>query len=150
MIYFSCNGYAVGVVQIKPHHNGGVCMKQKYVPLDKRSKKKQKEYHEMQRKSWGEFNPITRKTDNLNVYNRKKSERRHEYEPCSDFLYAFAIKNILHRFYFPIIGHLHYASILAMQTKTGTYGGIVNAKKRCQTRYRVSGVSSNGLIDSGM
>ena len=54
-------------------------MKQKYVPLDKRSKKKQKEYHDLKRKGWGEFSPITRKTTNQKVYNRKKSERWREY-----------------------------------------------------------------------
>ncbi|MCL2528599.1 MAG: hypothetical protein FWE42_09310 [Defluviitaleaceae bacterium] len=63
-------------------------MKQKYVPLDKRSKKKQKEYHEMQRRSWGEFSPLTRKTANLKAYNRKKSERWQEYQPRSDFLFC--------------------------------------------------------------
>ena len=63
-------------------------MKQKYVPLDKRSKKKQKEYNDMQRKSWGYFSPITRKTDNAKIYNRKKSEPWHEYPPGSDFLLA--------------------------------------------------------------
>ena len=61
-------------------------MKQQYVPLEKRSKKKQKEFHDMQRRDWGEFSPITRKTTNNKVYNRKKSERWHEYGPLSDFL----------------------------------------------------------------
>ena len=50
-------------------------MKQQYVSLDKRSKKKQKEFHDTQRKNWGEFNPITRKTTNQKVYNRKKSKK---------------------------------------------------------------------------
>ena len=50
-------------------------MNTKYIPLDKRSKAKQKEYHSKQRKSWGELNPITRKTENKKAYNRKKSER---------------------------------------------------------------------------
>ena len=60
-------------------------MKQKYVPLDKQSKRKKKEYHAAQRKDWGNLNPVTRKAPNLKVYNRKKSERRYEYEPRSDF-----------------------------------------------------------------
>ena len=63
-------------------------MKQKYVPLDKRTKKQQKEYHDIGRRGWGEFNPVSRKTTNQKVYNRKKSERWHEYEPRSDFLFA--------------------------------------------------------------
>ena len=60
-------------------------MKEKYVPLEKRSKRKQKEFHEIQRRGWGELSPITRKTANIKVYNRKKSERWHEYEPSVGF-----------------------------------------------------------------
>ena len=62
-------------------------MKQKYVALDKRSKREQKEYHAKQRKSWGDFNPITRETTNQKAYNRKKSERWYEQEPPFGFLY---------------------------------------------------------------
>jgi len=61
-------------------------MKQKYVPLDKRSKRQQKEFHALQRKGWNELNPVTRKTTNQKIYNRKKSERWHDHEPRSDFL----------------------------------------------------------------
>ena len=64
-------------------------MKQKYVSLDKRSKRKQKEFHAMQRKSWGEINPFTRKTASDKVYNRKKSERWYEHEPTFGFFVKF-------------------------------------------------------------
>ena len=50
-------------------------MKQKYVPLEKRSKKQQKEFHAMQRKDWGNLNPVTKKLPNAKAYNRKKAER---------------------------------------------------------------------------
>ena len=61
-------------------------MKSKYVPLDKRSKREQKEYHTVQRRDWGNLNPITRKVESGKVYNRKKSKQRwREYEPCLDF-----------------------------------------------------------------
>ena len=30
----------------------------KYISLDKRSKKAQREYHAKQRRTWGEFNPV--------------------------------------------------------------------------------------------
>ena len=63
-------------------------MKHKYVPLDKRSKKEQKEFHAAQRRDWGAISPVTRKVPNLKVYNRKKSKHRHEYEPGLDFLVA--------------------------------------------------------------
>ena len=61
-------------------------MKQQYVPLNKRSKKQQKEFHDRQRKNWGELSPITRKTANQKLYNRKKPERWYEHEPRSGFL----------------------------------------------------------------
>jgi len=62
-------------------------MKQRYVPLDKKSKRKQKEYHSMQRRDWGSLSPVTRKVENGKAYNRKKSKQRWcEYEPCLDFL----------------------------------------------------------------
>ena len=54
-------------------------MKQKFIPLDKLSKRKRKEYHEAKRRNWGGFNPVTRKTANIKVYNRKKSGQRDEH-----------------------------------------------------------------------
>ncbi|MCL2526978.1 MAG: hypothetical protein FWE42_01070 [Defluviitaleaceae bacterium] len=60
-------------------------MKQKYVPLDKRSKQQQKEYYKVQRRSWGDISPVTKKTTNQKVYNRKKSEQWREYEPPFGF-----------------------------------------------------------------
>jgi len=59
-------------------------MNTKYIPLDKRSKAKQKEYHTMQRKTWGEINPITRKTENKKLYNRKKLNTKSEWRRPSD------------------------------------------------------------------
>ena len=48
----------------------------KYVSLDKRSKKQQKEYHSKQRRTWGELNPVTRSVPNGKAYNRKKEKER--------------------------------------------------------------------------
>ncbi len=51
----------------------------KFVPIGKQSKKKQKEFNAKQRKTWGEFSPVTRMVPNGKAYNRKKlknSERR--------------------------------------------------------------------------
>jgi hypothetical protein len=48
----------------------------KYVSLDKRSKKQQKEYHSKQRRTWGDFNPVTRSVTNGKAYNRKKEKER--------------------------------------------------------------------------
>ena len=48
----------------------------KYVSLDKRSKKQQKEYHSKQRRTWGNLNPVTRSVPNGKAYNRKKEKER--------------------------------------------------------------------------
>jgi len=64
-------------------------MKPKFVPLEKQSKRKQKEKHAEQRKTWGSFSPITRKTENGKAYNRKKSKQwLHDYKPGLDFLFC--------------------------------------------------------------
>ena len=48
----------------------------KYVSLDKRSKKAQREYHAKQRRTWGEVNPVTRSVPSGKTYNRKKEKQR--------------------------------------------------------------------------
>ena len=48
----------------------------KYVSLDKRSKKAQREYHARQRRTWGGLNPVTRSEPGGKVYNRKKEKQR--------------------------------------------------------------------------
>lgn len=44
----------------------------KFVPLDKKSKKAQKEFHARQRRSWEGISPLTRTVPNGKAYNRKK------------------------------------------------------------------------------
>ena len=64
-------------------------MKQKFIPLEKQSKRKQKEYHAVQRRNWGDLNPVTKKLDNSKAYSRKKSKQRWcKYEPGLDFFVA--------------------------------------------------------------
>ena len=49
------------------------------VPLDKRSKKAQREYHAKQRGSWHGVNPITRTAQSRKTYDRarvKQADRR--------------------------------------------------------------------------
>ena len=52
----------------------------KYVSLDKRSKKAQREYHAKQRLTWGDFNPVTRSVPSGKIYNRKKEKQRTDRE----------------------------------------------------------------------
>lgn len=42
-----------------------------YVPINKRTKKQQKEYHKQQRATWN-INPVTRTVPNGKGYNRNK------------------------------------------------------------------------------
>jgi hypothetical protein len=65
-------------------------MKQLYTPLEKRTKREQREYHTKRRGSWGDVNPVTRKSPNPKVYNRKKSDRRY-YEPPVGFYFVGAV-----------------------------------------------------------
>ena len=60
-------------------------MKQRYVPLEKRSKQKRKEHFAAKRGDWGGLNPVTRKSPNPKAYNRKKSGQWCDYEPLSGF-----------------------------------------------------------------
>lgn len=47
----------------------------KFVPLEKRSKKEQREWHKARRKTWGALSPVTRRPENPRAYKRKKVGR---------------------------------------------------------------------------
>ena len=68
----------------------------KYVSLDKRSKKAQKEYYSKQRLTWGVLNPVTRSVPSGKTYNREKDkqERRRIGKEFSGEFYAdfYALK----------------------------------------------------------
>ena len=49
---------------------------EKFVPLEKRSKKEQKAYHAQQRGSWHGVNPVTRVVPNKQGYARKRAKAR--------------------------------------------------------------------------
>ncbi|MCL2545809.1 MAG: hypothetical protein FWE06_01260 [Oscillospiraceae bacterium] len=71
-------------------------MKQrKYVPLEKRSKREQKEHFSALRGNWGGINPVTKKPPNPQAYKRKKSGQRYEHEPLPGFLLFFSPLRIL-------------------------------------------------------
>lgn len=48
---------------------------EQYVPFDKMSKKKRREYNAQKRNDWGEINPIT-KREEKNAYKRKKQKEK--------------------------------------------------------------------------
>ena len=43
----------------------------KFVPVEKHSKKEQRKYHAQKQGSWGGINPVTRKPPNSCAYHRK-------------------------------------------------------------------------------
>lgn len=43
-----------------------------FVPVEKMSKKAQREYFKKKRNTWGTINPVTKKSTDPKVYNRKK------------------------------------------------------------------------------
>lgn len=47
-------------------------MSEKYVPLEKRSKKEQRRENAKKRGDWNGVNPVTRTVQSKRVYNRKK------------------------------------------------------------------------------
>jgi hypothetical protein len=47
----------------------------RYVSLDKRSKKAQREYYSRLRRTWGELNPVTRTVPSGKTYNRNKDKQ---------------------------------------------------------------------------
>jgi hypothetical protein len=48
---------------------------EKYIPYEKLSKKARSEYDKRKRRGWGEKSPITKKSENKKLYNRKRTER---------------------------------------------------------------------------
>ena len=63
-------------------------MKQKLIPLEKQSKKKQREFYKLLRGDWNGVNPVTRATQESKAYNRAKlkSGRYREDERLLPFL----------------------------------------------------------------
>ena len=51
----------------------------KYVPIEKRSKKVKRELAKAKRGTWGALNPLTRKPANPKAYNRRKTRREEDF-----------------------------------------------------------------------
>lgn len=47
----------------------------KFIPMEKLSKAKQRELYASKRSTWGAINPVTRKPENPKAYNRKKARK---------------------------------------------------------------------------
>ncbi len=60
---------------------------EKFIPFCKLSKKMQKQINSQKRSTWNGFNPITRKTKNAKIYNRKKSHQNDYFNSDEIFIY---------------------------------------------------------------
>lgn len=61
-----------------------------FVPLEKQSKKKRREFYSAQRKDWGGLNPVTRRPENPKAYNRAKSRRT----PLDGGIFSLLYRNV--------------------------------------------------------
>lgn len=52
---------------------------EKYIPIEKRSKKEKQTLAKARRGTWGSLSPVTRKPANPKAYNRKKARREEEF-----------------------------------------------------------------------
>ncbi len=57
---------------------------EKFIPKEKLSKKVRQELNRQNRGSWNGVNPITRKTENKKLYNRKKVRQGKENFPIAE------------------------------------------------------------------
>ncbi len=73
---------------------------EKYIPIEKRSKKEKQALAKARRGTWGALNPVTRKPANPKAYNRKKSRHEEEFFDggiCFLLLPLRYIPNIVHK-----------------------------------------------------
>ena len=61
---------------------------EKFIPFEKLSKKKQKELNAIKRKDWNGINPVTRKSENPKAYNRRKAQKRSEFDSVPFLFYS--------------------------------------------------------------
>ena len=57
---------------------------EKFIPYEKLSKKEKRKIDQARRQTWGELNPVTRKPENSNAYNRRKSQNWKRELPPTD------------------------------------------------------------------
>lgn len=61
---------------------------EKFIPLEKMSKKKQREFYKAQRRGWGGISPVTRREKDPKAYNRAKEKRDCQRSGHADFLFC--------------------------------------------------------------
>jgi len=61
---------------------------EKIIAYEKLSKKEKRKIDSRKRKTWGNLNPVTRKSTNQKIYNRKKNQYRKDELCGTDFFYV--------------------------------------------------------------
>ena len=63
---------------------------EKFIPYEKLSKKEKRKMDQAKRQTWGELNPVTRKSESSKAYNRNKTRnwKRDYHEPVPGLLFA--------------------------------------------------------------
>lgn len=63
---------------------------EKFTPYEKLSKKEKRKLDQSRRQTWGELNPVTRKTASSKAYNRNKTRnwKRDYHEPIPGVLFS--------------------------------------------------------------
>ena len=70
---------------------------EKFIPHEKRSKKKRRELAAARRENWGALNPVTRKPENSKAYNREKARKWSDESPTTvpfDLYYLFRVSRL--------------------------------------------------------
>ena len=64
---------------------------EKFVPYEKLSKKKKRERDRLMRKTWGDVNPVTRRSGDARKYDRKKDQRRYDEYKHADLFFRIRL-----------------------------------------------------------
>ena len=62
---------------------------EKFIPYEKLSKKEQRELNARKRKTWGNVNPVTRRTENPKAYNRQKARKWNDDSDFAPFYFIY-------------------------------------------------------------
>ncbi len=61
---------------------------EKFIPYEKLSKKKQRELNAKKRGTWGDLNPVTRRSENPKAYNRRAAQAWKKSDLCRFRFYS--------------------------------------------------------------
>ena len=69
---------------------------ERYIPVDKLSKKQRKAYYAAKRGSWNGVNPVSRQVPSKKIYNRKQAKHWREEDALPVLFYKNALYGLNH------------------------------------------------------